>query len=329
VLRRRRPVARRPAAGESSRPERPFRFGVTADRAFTATEWRAFARHVEDLGFSTLLVHDHLGGELALVPALAAAAETTTALRVGSLVACNDFRHPVVHARELATLDLLSDGRIEWGMGAGWVASEYAAAGIPFDPGPVRVDRLQEAVTVMKGLFADAPVSHSGHHFEIADLDGQPKPVQRPHPPLLVGGAGARMLRYAARDADIVGVAPSLTARRIGDIPASTSVEAAADRQVAWVKEAAGPRFDDLELNMVALPAIVTKSRAERAAEWSGFLGYEPEQVLASPHVWIGPVSQICDALEARRERWAVSYWVVPAGAADAVAPIVDRLAGH
>jgi probable F420-dependent oxidoreductase len=308
---------------------RSFRFGVTADRSFTGPEWRALARRVEDLGFSTLLMDDHLSDHLSPVPALAAAAEATSVLRVGTLVAGNDFRHPVVHARELATLDLLSDGRLEWGIGAGWVEPEYRSAGIPFDPGPVRVGRLEESVAVMKGLFANGPLSHAGAHYRVDELDGQPTPLQRPHPPLLVGGAGARMLRLAGREADIAGVAPSLNARRVGTTPPSTTVETAADRQVAWLREAAGPRFDDLELNMVVFPAIVTRSRRQRASEWSEFLGYEPAQVLASPHVWIGPVGQICDALVACRERWAVTYWVVPAASVDAVAPIVGRLAGR
>jgi len=282
---------------------------------------------VEDLGFATLVVPDHLGDQLSPVPALAVAAEATTTLRVGPLVACNDFRHPVVHAKELATLDVLSDGRVEWGMGAGWVAPEYETAGMSFDRAGVRVDRMQESVVLIKQLFGDHPVNHQGEHYRVSALDGQPKPIQVPHPPLLIGAAALRMLTFAAREANTIGVAPSLTARRVGDTPASETVEAAADRQVRLVKAAANERFDQVELSMVAFPTIVTDRREERAAEWGEFLGLEPSQVLASPHVLIGTIDQLCDSLIERRERWGVSYWVLPAMAVDAIAPVVARLA--
>jgi probable F420-dependent oxidoreductase len=317
-------VAQRDVGGRHA-----FRFGVTADRIFSGKEWRALSRRIEDLGFATLLVSDHLGDQLSPVPALAAAAEATSVLRVGALVACNDFRHPVVHAKEVATLDVLSGGRADWGMGAGWLEPEYTAAGIHFDRSAVRVDRMQEAVAVMKGLFGDGPLNHDGQHYRVDVAEGYPKPHQRPHPPLLVGGAGKRMLTFAAREANIIGIAPSLTARQIGATPARDTVEGAADRQLGWVKAAAGDRFDDIELNMVVYPAIVADAREERAAEWSEFLGLSPTEVLASPHVWIGPVDQICESLTAYRERWGVSYWVVPATAVDAVAPVVARLAGR
>ena len=178
---------------------RRFRFGVTAHQAGSGAEWKALSRKVEDLGFSTLFVCDHLGDQLAPVPALAAAAEATTDLRVGVLVACNDFRHPVIQAKEVATLDVLSGGRAEWGVGAGWLAPEYEAAGLAFDPGPVRVDRMQEAVAVMKALLGDGVVTHEGRHYRVTNLDGRPKPVQRPHPPLLIGGARKRVLRFAGQ----------------------------------------------------------------------------------------------------------------------------------
>ena len=293
------------------------------------TEWRKFCRKVEDLGFATLFACDHLGDQVSPVPALAAAAEAATRLRIGTLVTCNDFRHPVVHAKEIATLDLLSGGRVEWGIGAGWFASEYEKAGIEFDPPSVRVDRMQEAVAVMKGLFADGPVTHHGTHYRITALEGGPKPVQRPHPPLLVGGGGRRMLTFAAREAAIVGVAPSQASRRIGEAPAQETVERATDRQVGWIREAAGDRLPHLELQMVVWPAIVTSSPDEPARQWSEHLGLEPAQVLASPHVWMGTIDQICDSLLECRERWDVSYWVVQAADVDVVAPVVARLAGH
>jgi probable F420-dependent oxidoreductase len=306
-----------------------FRFGVSAHEAVSGDEWRGLCRKVEDLGFSTLLVPDHLGNQLSPMPALAAAAEAARSVRLGVLVSCNDFRHPVVHAKELATLDVLSGGRIEWGMGAGWLRPEFEVAGMSFDPGGVRVARLQEAVAVMKGLFADGPTTYAGEYYRVNALTGRPRPLQRPHPPLLIGGAGKRMLTFAAGAADIIGIGPSWSARRFGTaLPTETVVEAA-DCQLRWIAEAAGGRLDDIEINMVAFPAIVTTDAEARAAEVAPSLRLAPPEVLASPHVWIGTVDQICESLEERRERWGVSYWVIPATAIDALAPIVDRLAGR
>jgi probable F420-dependent oxidoreductase len=332
-----RPVATVPAGAAQARPSpnssppgrrHAFRFAVTAGERVSGNEWRAICRKVEDLGFSTIFVPDHLGNQLAPIAALGAAAENTTTLRTGVLVSCNDFRHPAVYAKDVATLDLLSGGRAEWGMGAGWLESEFASAGIPFDHSAVRVDRLEEAVAVMKGLFADGPLTHQGEHYQLQSLESLPKPLQRPHPPLLIGGSRKRMLRLAAREAQIVGVAPSWTARRIGSAPPTQTVEQAADTQVGWIREAAGCRFDDIEINMVAFPAVVTGDRVTRATSFASGLGLEADEVLVSPHVWIGTVDQICESLSERRERWGVSYWVVPATAVDAIAPVVARLAG-
>jgi probable F420-dependent oxidoreductase len=306
----------------------PFRFGVTAPRTASGEDWRALSRRVEDLGFATLLMPDHIGDQFAPIVGLASAFEATNTLRAGLLVACNDFRHPVVHAKELATLDVLSAGRVEWGIGAGWLAPEYEMAGMSFDRPAVRVDRMQEAVTVMKHLFHEGPAAYQGVYYEINELEGQPKPIQRPHPPLLVGGAGERMLAFAAAEADIIGIAPSTTARTMGTRPALEKVEAAADRQVRWIRKMAGSRFEKIELNMVAAPVTVTPDREKRAAKLANRLGLTPAEVLVSPHVWLGTVEQICQTLAERRERWGVSYWVVPVPAVDAVAPVVDRLAG-
>jgi probable F420-dependent oxidoreductase len=310
-------------------PRRAFRFGVSADRSDSRADWRALSRKVEDLGFATLTVPDHLGAQFAPIPALAAAASATTSLRLGTLVACNDYRHPVVHAKDLATLDVLTEGRVEWGIGAGWLAAEYESSGIPFDRGTVRLERLQEAVRVVKALFGPDPVTFDGRHYQVTALDGRPKPVQRPHPPLLIGGSLQRMLGFAAREADIVSVLPSLAGRMVDANAVLDTEDVAADRQIGWVREAAGDRLADVEINMVAFPAIVTKERERRAADVAPGIGLTPAGMLVSPHVWIGTIEQICDSLEERRERWGVSYWVVPATAVQAVAPVVARLAGR
>ncbi len=281
------------------------------------------------MGFASLLVSDHLGDQLALIPALAAAVDATTSIRVGALVACNDFRHPVMYAKELASLDLLSNGRIDWGIGAGWLAPEYEKAGIPFDRPGVRADRLREAVLVMKGCFGDAPVTFEGSHYRVRDLVGMPKPVQRPHPPLLLAAAGRRLLSFAAREADIIGIAPSITAKRLGDHAPSQSVEAAVDEQIEWIRTAAGDRGEHLELNMVAFPLAVTDDAAGAAARIGPAVRLSPEEVLRSPHIWVGTTDEIVASLERHRERWGISYWAVPAPAIDRVAPVIEQLAGR
>jgi len=208
-------------------------------------------------------------------------------------------------------------------------SGEWAPVGwhLSFDVPAVRVERLQEAVELMKGLFRDGPVVHEGEHYRVDRVEGLPTPVQKPHPPLLVGGAGRRMLELAAREADIVGVAPSLRARSIAGRPPLETVQAATDRQIRWIKDAPGGG-DGLEVNMVAFPVVVASDPEARAEKAADRLGLTPSEVLASPHVWLGTLEQIADALAERRERWGVSYWVVPASAMEAIAPLVHRLAG-
>ncbi len=228
--------------------QRPFRFGVTGVSARSRKEWVEKVKKAEALGFATLLTWDHFDDSLAPLPALVAAADATTSLRLAPCVLSNDYRHPVLLAREAATLDLLSDGRFELGLGAGWNRDEYQRAGLPFDPPSVRVGRLEESVQILKGLFADAPLTFHGRHYTITDLYGHPRPVQQPHPPLMIGGARRRMLALAAREADIVAFATKVDADGTHDFVDSTGPAIA--RKVAWVREAAGPRFASLELHI-------------------------------------------------------------------------------
>jgi probable F420-dependent oxidoreductase len=309
--------------------QRPFRFGATCELSASRAEWRDLCRRIEGSGCDTILVPDHFGDQLAVIPALAAALEATPKLRAGALVACNDYRHPVMNAKELATLDVMSEGRVVWGIGAGWLAAEYEKVGIAFDEGRVRASRLIEAVHVMKGCFADAALTFEGVHYRIHDFDGRPKPVQRPYPPLLIAGAGRRILSFAGSEADIIGVAPSLSARRIGEMPPRVSVDAAIDAQVRWIAAAAAARSDAPVLNMVAFPAVVTNDPVRVSEQAGPALGYTPAEVLRSPHSWIGSVDQICDSLEEWRERWGVSYWAVPAKALAVVAPVIARMSAR
>ena len=285
---------------------RPFRFGVQASGADTRSAWVALARRVEGYGYSTLTMPDHLNEQLAPVPALMAAADATTTLRVGALVFDNDFKHPAVLAKELATMDVLSDGRVEVGIGAGWLRADYEAAGLPYDPPGVRIDRMVESIRVLKALLGDGPATVTGEHYRVAG-DGLPKPVQRPRPPILVGGGGRRLLGVAAREADIVGINGTLTAGAVGpDVLASLRAETVDDR-VAWVRKAAGERFAGI-------------ARA---------LQLDPADVASSPFALIGTPAQIAEDLEARRERWGFSYVIVGPEDVDAFAPIVAELSGR
>jgi probable F420-dependent oxidoreductase len=310
--------------------QRPFRFGVSVHQAASREEWIAVARRAESLGYSTLLVPDHLGDQFAPVAALLAAAEATSTLRIGSLVFDNDFRHPVMLAKEAATLDVLSGGRFELGIGAGWLRSEYEQAGIPYDPPGVRIGRMEEALQIIKGLFADRPVTFSGTYYKVSALEGHPKPVQRPHPPVLIGGGGKRILSIAAREATIVGFLP--IARPDGSGPDLTDAASEAFAQkIAWVRQAAGERFDDLELNVLVAEVIITEDR-EQAAQFIAMtlasgLQVTTEQVLQVPYLLLGTVDQICEDILARREQYGISYVTVFEKNMEALAPVVARLA--
>lgn len=310
-------------------PSRPFRFAVTTHGVRTATAWTRLCRRAEATGYDAVLMSDHADNPLSPIPALAVAAQATRTLRIGTLVLCNDFRHPAFAAKELATLDVLSGGRVEWGIGAGWLPRDYETTGVSFDERGVRVERLAEAIAVTKALFAGGEVTFEGSHVQVRGLVGRPEPLQRPHPPLLVGAAGPRMLRMAAQEADIVGVAPSLTTKRLFGQPPRETVCEALDRQLDTVRRAADERYDDLEINVVAFPAQVVEDRQRRAEELAARDGIEPEQVLASPHSLFGTIDEMAEQLERQRERWDISYVAVPHQVLEDLAPLVERLAGR
>jgi probable F420-dependent oxidoreductase len=307
---------------------RKFRFGVQVSTATSGDAWAALARKAEDLGYSTLFMPDHFGDQLAPVPALMAAADATSTLNGGALVFDNDYKHPVVLAKEMATIDILSGGRLELGIGAGWMTTDYEQSGIPHDRPGVRVDRMVEGIAVMKGLFADGAFDYQGEHYTITGMDGLPKPITKPHPPILIGGGGKRVLGIAAREADIVGINPNMKAGEVGPDAAADAVAAVADKKIAWVKEAAGDRFDDIELNCLTFMTVITDDRDDFAAKVAPVFGIPPEEVADVPHAFVGSVDQICADLETRRERWGFSYYVVQADAFDAFAPVVARMTG-
>jgi probable F420-dependent oxidoreductase len=310
-------------------PRRPFRFGVQASGAPDRAAWVELARRAEALGYATITMPDHFGDQLAPVPALMSAADATTRLRVGALVWDNDYKHPVVLAKELATIDVLSEGRLELGIGAGWMRTDYDAAGMVYDPAGVRVDRFVEGVEVLKGCFAPGAFSYAGTHYTISNHDGLPLPVQRPWPPILIGGGGKRVLSIAARHADIVGINGTMTAGAVGPEALESMTASAVDEKVAIVVERAGDRIAQIEMNVRAFFVSVTNDRDGTVQALSHGLKMPADAVLATPFALIGTPAQIVDDLRARRDKWGFSYVIVGAEDMEPFAPVVAELSGH
>jgi probable F420-dependent oxidoreductase len=307
----------------------PFRFGVQITTPPPGASWADTARRIEELGFSTLVMPDHFEDQLAVAPALAVAAEATSTLRVGALVFGNDYRHPVVLAKDMATLDVLSDGRMEFGIGAGWMRTDYDAAGMSYDRPGERIDRMLESIEIIRGLFGDGPVDYAGEHYTIAGLEGLPKPVQSP-PPLLIGGGGKRMLTIAAEQADIVGVNANLKAGEIGADAAADITPARFDEKLQWVRDAAGARIGEIELNCLVMSTQIVDDREAAINGTAELFGFSPADTAATPILLVGSPDEIVEQLEERRERWGFSYIVIQGlDTAIALEPVVARLAGN
>ncbi|MGI8662826.1 MAG: TIGR03621 family F420-dependent LLM class oxidoreductase [Acidimicrobiales bacterium] len=308
---------------------RTFRFGIQLTSGESADDWATKARRVEELGYSTLFLPDHFGDQLAPLPAMMAAADATTDLRVGCLVHDNDYKHPVVLAKEIATVDVLSGGRVEFGIGAGWMNTDYSQAGIPKDRDGVRIARMAEALEIYRGLWGDGACSFTGEHYAITALDGLPKPVQRPGPPILIGGGGPKVLGIAGRLADIVGINPALPAGEINLDAGPEMLAGRVDQKLSWVRDAAGERFAELELNALVFFARITDDKASAVGNLAGLLGMQLDDVADSPYfAFVGTVEEICDNLRAARERWGISYFCLQSAAMEAIAPVVAQLAG-
>jgi len=309
----------------------PFRFSaqlsVAPDRS--ASGWAEQARKAEDLGYSALLMPDHFGDQLAPIPALMAAADATTSLRIGALVHDNDYKHPLVLAKELATLDVLSNGRLEIGLGAGWMISDYEESGIAYDPPAVRVDRFEEGLAIIVGLLeTDGPFSFEGTHYKVTEHHLFPRPVQSPRPPLIIGGGGKRVLGIAARYAEIVSINVNLRGGTAGPEVAPNATPERTKQKVQWVREAAGARFDDIELNCLIGFVLETDDRQSVIDAMAPTFNLTTDDALHVPLALIGTIEQMEEELHWRRENYGISYFSVESSAWETLAPIVGRLTG-
>lgn len=305
---------------------RPFRFGVQNRTLGPRDAWLETLRRIEAAGFDTYVLMDHFVRGLDPIAGLGAAATATTTLRLGTMVVSNDFRHPAVLAKAMATVDVLSGGRVEIGIGAGWLREEYDQAGIPFDRPGTRIDRMVEAVHLMKRAFTEERMTFEGEHYRTEALDLVPKPVQQPYPPFVIGGGSKRILSVAAREANVVNITTRAMPDGSKDVADMTPERL--DTKIGWVRDAAGDRFDEIELASTVSDVIVTDDRMGEASRMAKSFGVTAEDVLASPHALIGTVEQMAEDLHERRERYGFSCFVVREGDEEKVAPIVARLAG-
>jgi probable F420-dependent oxidoreductase len=312
---------------------RPFRFGikVATDPGDIPTRegWVALARQAEDLGYATFSVADHYINEILPIAALMYVADATKTLRIGSCVFDINYRHPILLAKEVAAIDWFSGGRFELGLGAGSLRVDYDQVGLPFDPPWVRVQRLVESVAIFKQFFTQDSVTFAGQHYRVTDLPSIPKPAQRPHPPIFIGGGGPKLLQLAAREADIIGVEAKLQDDKGNAVPGERT-EAALGQKVAMLREVAGARFPSIELNYGFRTVILTEDRrqaAEQLARRRG-PGATADEILADPYLLIGTVGQMVETLQRRREQFGISYLQVLFTEIDVFAPVVARLAG-
>jgi probable F420-dependent oxidoreductase len=295
-----------------------------AERGRSAEHWREVAQRAESLGYDTLLMPDHITDQLAPVAALSAAAAATTTLRIGSFVFDNDYRNPVMLAKEATTLDLLSGGRLEFGLGAGWNTRDYEQLGIPHDAPKVRVDRFEEALALIKRLWTEDKVTHDGTYYRVRDAMVRPRPIQRPHPPVMIGGGGPRMLRIAAREAQIVAIAPTLNPK--GGPKLRTITVGSVERRLAGLRRS--PRFSELELNVIVFDAQVTDRARSVVAALSARLKAAATAIVETPFFMYGSRASLVEDLLARRERIGISYVALPGREMRAFAPVVAALRG-
>ena len=322
---------------------RPIRFGLVASGTEVA-DLVTTAQTAEDIGFSSIALNDHFNSTAAPMLGLQAMAAATSQIRIATSVLNQDLRHPTVLAKEAATLDVLSGGRLELGLGAGWVRADYDQSGIAFDTAGTRIDRLEENIAVLRGLFGPSPLTFRGSHYAVTDLDGTPKPAQSGGPPIMIGGGGRRLLSMAAERADIVQVLGAAFGTRgaVVDDLSSFRTESFEER-LDWIRSAAGTRFDELELSLMLVFVAISDDVEETAkgfldmvtgavARYGGEVGevdVELQTLLDSPVVAIGTLTEVCEKLTRVRNTLGFNYFVTPYPASmEALAPIFTRLTG-
>jgi probable F420-dependent oxidoreductase len=303
---------------------RPFLFSLVAEEVSSRQAWLAKARRAEEIGFTSFLVPDHLYVEADPIVSLMAVADATS-LRIGSHVFCNDFRHPLLLARQAASLDLFSEGRFQLGLGCGYFAEEYQQAGIPYDPVGVRISRFEEGLKIIKAYFQEEQVTFAGQYYHITEAKTTIKAVQKPHPPIYIGGGGKRVLSIAAREANIVGIAARNNAR---GLDWASALLAPNYEKLEWISQAAGERFSQLELSATIFIAAVTDHPQQAAQQIGGRLGLTPEQTTECSHILVGSVEQVIEELQKRRELLGISNIEIREPFMEALAPVVSRLAG-
>lgn len=325
---------------------KPFRFSLQCFNTDSPANWRSLIRKTEDLGYSTFFLADHflspgpaLEGTfhppqmLGAVPAIAMALEQTSTLRVGCRVFCNDYRHPVILAKEAATMDYLSGGRLEFGLGAGWIRAEYEAAGLPFAEFPQRFERFAETVLAYKAFMSGEPLDIEGESINWSGFSGTPEPAQKPWPPLMIGGGSKKILEFAGREADIVSLNFNNRAGMLGPDGMNSGLAEATARKIEWIRNGAGDRFDAIELEIGAYNTIITDHQQPTAAAIGEALGMSADDILAHPHCLIGSVDYICEELIRRRESYGISYIAVlddgENNMVENFAPVVERLSGR
>ena len=320
---------------------KPFRFGLQAYAPNSGKEWRELARKAEASGFSSFHLADHIIGPgpaltatghpiqtVAAIPAMAVAAEATSNIKVGCRVLCVDYRSPVMLAKEVATLDFFSEGRLELGLGAGWLQGEYEAIGIPFDRAGVRIDRFEEVIALLRASFADGELNIDTPHVHAVGFEAVPKPFTKSGPPIMIGGGAKRILTIAGREADIVSLNFNNSSGKLGAAGIGSSTAELTDQKIQWIKDGAGARFDQIEIEIAAYFTIVTPDGEGTRAKMAPMFGMTPEVFAEHPNALIGSVDEICDRIVERRERFGISYVSFGASVIDSVIPVVERLAG-
>lgn len=319
----------------------PFRFGLQAYAPESGKQWRELARKAESTGFSSFHLADHIIGPgpalaatghpvqtVAAIPAMAVAAEATSTIKVGCRVLCVDYRNPVMLAKEVATLDFFSEGRLELGLGAGWLQGEYEAVGIPFDRAGVRLDRFEEVIGLLRASFAEGELNIDTTHVHAVGFEAVPKPFTKSGPPIMIGGGAQRILTIAGREADIVSLNFNNSSGKLGAEGIGSSTAEHTDQKIQWIRNGAGERFNQIEIEIAAYFTVVTPDGAGTRAKMAPMFGMTPEVFAEHPNVLIGSVDEICDRIVERRERFGISYTSFGASVMDSVIPVVERLSG-